>query len=62
MEIENREKGKLRLEYEDGKPVMRMEKDGVKMTFHFAETPPPNDIKKVIVDILTSQYIGKVSQ
>lgn len=61
MKIENKEKEKLRLEYEDGKPVMRMEKDGVKMTFRFAETPPPNDIKKVIVDILTSQYIGKVS-
>lgn len=62
MKIENKEKEKLHLKYEDGEPIMRMEKDGVKMLFRFARTSPPNDIKKVVVDILTSQYIGKVSQ
>ena len=54
MKIENKEKETLRLAYEGGKPVMKMEKDGVKMTVI--------DVKKVIVDLLTSQYIGKVSE
>lgn len=61
MEIENKENEKLRLEYEAGKPVMKMVSNGVKMTFRFAETPPPSDIKKTVVDILTSQYVSKVS-
>ena len=41
---------------------MKMEKDGVKMTFYFTDAPSVIDVKKVIVDLLTSQYIGKVSE
>lgn len=50
------DKGKLKLIYENGKPVMKMEADGVKMTFSFAEKEPETDIKENIVSILTSQY------
>lgn len=62
MKIDNKDKETLRLAYEGGKPVMKMEKDGVKMTFYFADAPSVIDVKKVIVDLLTSQYIGKVSE
>ncbi len=62
MEILKKEKDKLRLEYEHGEPVMKMETRRVDMTFHFAEIPPPLDVKQAVVDILTSQYTGKVSE
>ena len=48
------DKSKLKLIYEDGKPVMKMESDGVRMTFRF-ET----DVKENIVNILTSQFIRR---
>lgn len=35
MKIDNKEKETLRLAYEGGKPVMKMEKDGVKIEKHF---------------------------
>ena len=50
MKIENKEKETLRLAYEGGKPVMKMERDGVKMTFYFADAPSVIDVKKVIID------------
>lgn len=62
MEITNKEKGTLRLQYEENRPVMKMESGGVKMTFRFAESPPPKDAKQTVVDILTSQYVSKVSE
>ena len=51
------DKSKLKLIYEDGKPVMKMESDGVRMTFRFAEQEPETDVKENIVNILTSQLI-----
>ncbi len=62
MELTRSNKEKLQLEYEKDKPVMKMESRGVSMTFHFAETPPPLDVKQAIVDIMTSQYTRKVSE
>ncbi len=62
MEVVNRDKEKLRLEIENGKPVMKMEHRGTKMTFRFASEPPPLDTKKAIVNILTSQYMGRISE
>lgn len=55
MKIEKKEKETLRLAHEGGKPVMKMEKDGAKMTFYFADAPSVIDVKKVIVDLLTSR-------
>ena len=49
MKIENKEKETLRLAYEGGKPVMKMEKDGVKMTFYFADAPSVIDVKKSLL-------------
>lgn len=49
MKIENKEKETLRLAYEGGKPIMKMEKDGVKMTFYFADTPSVIDVKKSLL-------------
>ena len=46
-------------QYEDGKPVMKMESDGVRMTFRFAEQEPETDVKENIVNILTSQFIWR---
>ncbi len=62
MELTRNNKEKLHLEYENDKPVMKMESGKVSMTFHFAEEPPTLDVKQVIVDILTSQYTSKVSE
>lgn len=53
------DKSKLKLIYEDGKPVMKMESDGVRMTFRFAEREPETDVKENIVNILTSQFIRR---
>ena len=51
------DKSKLKLIYEDGKPVMKMESDGVRMTFRFAEQEPETDVKENIVNIrLLSLY------
>lgn len=40
------DKSKLKLIYEDGKPVMKMESDGVRMTFRFAEQEAETDVKE----------------
>ena len=53
------DKSKLKLIYADGKPVMKMESDGVHMPFRFAEQEPETDVKENIVNILTSQFIRR---
>ena len=53
------DKSKLKLIHEDDKPVMKMESDGVRMTFRFAEQEPETDVKENIVNILTSQFIRR---
>ena len=53
------DKSKLKLIYEDDKPVMKMESDGVRMTFRFAEQEAETDVKENIVNILTSQFIRR---
>ncbi len=39
---------------------MKMDCKGVFMTFTFAEIPLDKDVKKAVVDILTSEYAKKV--
>ena len=41
------------------KMMMKMESDGVRMTFRFAEQEPETDVKENIVNILTSQFIRR---
>ena len=50
---------RMKRSYEDGKPVMKMESDGVRMTFRFAEQETETDVKENIVNILTSQFIRR---
>ena len=51
------DKSKLKLIYEDGKPVMKMESDGVRMTFRFAEQEPETDVKENIVSPHYDEYM-----
>lgn len=60
MEIKNQEKEKLHLLYLNDEPVMKMESENIKMSFHFAKEEPVENTKQVVVDILTNQYAKKV--
>lgn len=55
MLIEKQDKDKLQLQYRDGKPVLEMESEKVKLTMKFAEKEDIKDTKQVVVDILTNQ-------
>ena len=47
----------MRIEYdENNKPVLKTEENGVKITISFCEEPKHSDLKKRIVDLLTSAY------
>ena len=51
----------MRIEYdENNKPVLRTEENGVKITISFCEEPKHSDLKKLIVDLLTSAYETRV--
>jgi hypothetical protein len=51
----------MRIEYdENNKPVLRTEENGVKITISFCEEPKHSDLKKRIVDLLTSAYETRV--
>lgn len=55
--MEQTEKNKMRMEYENGEPIIRMtNNEGVclKMTFRKAE--PEKPAKEIIMSILTAQY------
>ena len=46
---------KPRLEYVNGKPILRFEIDNMPVSISFAETDPKANIKGIVLDILTSQ-------
>lgn len=48
----------MRTEYENGKPVIRMEREDVKVKITFPEQGKEN-IKEAIVDLLTMAYKEK---
>lgn len=51
----------MRIEYdENNKPVLKTEENGVKLTISFCEEPKHSDLKKRIVDLLTSAYETRV--
>lgn len=51
----------MRIEYdENNKPVLKTEENGVKLTISFCEEPKHSDLKKRIVDLLTSAYGNRV--
>lgn len=51
----------VRLEYENGKPVLKCEKDGVTMVIEFAAEAPEENAKERVFDILTAQYQNRVA-
>ena len=50
----------MRLEYENGKPVLKCENNGVVLVIEFAENKPEENAKERILDILTAQYQNRV--
>ena len=42
------------------KPILRMEENGVIMTISFSEEPKNSNLKRTIIDLLTSVYGQKV--
>lgn len=51
---------RIKIIYEDGKPIARMKKDGIVVVITFAETEKVS-IKKSVVDILTNAYQNRVT-
>lgn len=46
---------RIRIVLEDGKPIVRMKKDGIDVVITFSETEKES-IKNSVVDILTNAY------
>ncbi len=53
----------MELDYENGKPVLRMkdETTGVTITLEFADEPEQKDLKQVIMDMLAASYEQRVT-
>jgi len=51
----------LKLEYDNGVPVMKMDTGDVKVIISFANEKPQHNPKETIVEILTAQYTDMVS-
>ena len=52
----------MNLKYDENrKPILIMEENGVTMTISFSDNPRVSDLKKVIVDLLTSAYENRVT-
>ena len=47
---------KPRLEYENGRPILKYEVAGMPITLSFVEREPEKDTKKEILGIITEQY------
>ena len=46
---------KPRIEYENGKPILRFEIDSMPVSISFADTESRTDYKSIVLDILTEQ-------
>lgn len=51
----------VRLEYENGKLVLKCEKDGVTMVIEFVAEAPEENAQERVLDILTAQYQNRVA-
>ena len=56
IEIKDPNEGRLHLEMEDGKPVLKNRVNGAEITLHFSEEEPPRNCKEAVLSILTHQY------
>ena len=51
----------MKLEYENKKPVMKLEENDVSITVVFSDNPQKTNLKKKIFDLLTSAYENRIS-
>ena len=51
----------MKLEYENKKPVLKMEENDVSITVVFSDNPQNTNLKKTILDLLTSAYENRVT-
>ena len=51
---------KPRLEYENNKPVLKFDINGIPVTMGFSDKVPESNVKKDVLDIITEQYKSKV--
>lgn len=51
----------MKLEYENRKPVLKLKENDVSITVVFSDNPQNSNLKKTILDLLTSAYENRVS-
>ena len=52
---------KPRLEYEDGRPTLKYEVNGMPITLSFVEETPEKNTKEEILGIITEQYKNRLT-
>ena len=51
----------MKLEYENRKPVLKLKENDVSITVVFSDNPQNTNLKKTILDLLTSAYENRVT-
>ena len=51
----------MKLEYENKKPVLKLEENDVSITVVFSDNPQNTNLKKTILDLLISAYENRVT-
>ena len=51
----------MKLEYENKKPVLKLEENDVSITVVFSDNTQSTNLKKIILDLLTSAYENRVT-
>ena len=51
----------MKLEYENKKPVLKLEENEVSVTIVFSDNPQNTNLKQTILDLLTSAYGNRIS-
>lgn len=50
----------MKLEYENKKPVLKLEENEVSVTIVFSDNPQNTNLKQTILDLLTSAYENRI--
>ncbi len=51
----------MKLEYENKKPILKLEENEVSVTIVFSDNPQNTNLKQTILDLLTSAYENRIS-
>ena len=51
----------MKLEYENKKPVLKLEENEVSVTIVFSDNPQNTNLKQTILELLTSAYENRIS-